>query len=99
MAPPEPEAEFEWDPRKAAANRRKHRVAFEEAVTAFADPLSVTVPDPDHSDPREARYILIGLSERGRLLVVSHAERGTAVRLISARQATRPERGQYEEGE
>lgn len=89
--------EFAWDPREAAANWRKHRVRLVEAVTAFADPLSVTVPD--HSDPREARYILIGGSERGRLLVVSHVERGTALRLISAREATRYERGQYEEGD
>jgi uncharacterized DUF497 family protein len=91
--------DFEWDPRKAAANRRKHRVTFEEAATAFADPLSVTVPDPDHSPARELRYILIGRSDLGRLLVVSHAERGATIRLISARPATRRERGQYEEGE
>jgi uncharacterized DUF497 family protein len=61
--------------------------------------LSVTVPDPDHSDPAESRYILIGLSERGRLLVVSYAERGTAIRIIGAREATRHEREHYEEGE
>ena len=93
------EPDFEWDPRKAAANRRKHRVSFEEAVTAFADVLSLTVPDPDHSDVREARYILVGQSERGRLLAVSHAERGTTIRIVSARPATRREREQYEEGE
>lgn len=93
------EPEFEWDARKAAENWRKHQVRFAEALTAFADPLSVTVPDPDHSDAEEARYILIGRSERGRPLVVSHAERGAAIRLISARQATRHERGRYEEGE
>jgi hypothetical protein len=92
------EPEFEWDVRKAAANRRKHRVTFEEAVTAFADPLSVTIADPDHSEPDDARYILVGLSDRGRLLAVSHAERGSAIRLISARTATRREREQYEEG-
>jgi uncharacterized DUF497 family protein len=76
---------FEWDPHKAATNRRKHRVSFEEAATAFADRLSVTVPDPDHSGARESRYILVGQSERGRLLAVSHAERGTTIRIISAR--------------
>jgi uncharacterized DUF497 family protein len=90
---------FEWDPHKAATNRRKHRVSFEEAATAFADRLSVTVPDPDHSDARESRYILVGQSERGRLLAVSHAERGTTIRIISARPATRREREQYEESE
>ena len=93
------DADFEWDPRKAAQNRRKHGVSFDEAVTAFADPLSVTVPDPDHSAPAEARYILSGRSAEGRLLVVSHAERGTAIRIISARPATRREQAQYEEGE
>jgi hypothetical protein len=92
------EPEFTWDPVKAAKNWRKHRIRFTEAVTSFADPLSVATSDPDHSDPREARYILIGLSERGRLLVVSHVERGTIIRLISARPATRREQGQYEEG-
>ena len=74
-------------------------MSFEEAATAFADRLSVTVPDPDHSDVREARYILVGQSERARLLAVSHAERGTAIRNISARPASRREREQYEEGE
>ena len=92
------EPDIEWDPRKAAANRRKHRVSFEDAVTAFADPFSLTVPDPDHSNVGEARYILVGQSERGRLLAVSHAERGTTIRIISARPATRREREQYEEG-
>jgi uncharacterized protein len=64
------EPAFEWDSGKAAANRRKHGVGFQEAVTAFADPLSVTAPNPDHSGPGEDRYILIGLSNHGRLLVV-----------------------------
>jgi uncharacterized DUF497 family protein len=93
------DADFEWDARKAAGNRRKHGISFEDAVTAFADPLAVTVIDPDHSSAAERRYILVGRSERGRLLVVSHAERGTAIRVISARPATRRERAQYEEGE
>lgn len=93
------EPEFEWDPRKATANQRKHGASFAEAISAFADPLSITVPDPDHSEPADARYILIGLSERGRLLVVAHAERGATIRLIGAREVTRHERRQYEEAE
>lgn len=94
------DADFEWDPHKATANRRKHGVSFAEAVTAFTDLLAVTVPDPDHSAAAgEARYILVGRSTEGRLLVVSHAERGTAIRIISARPATRREQAQYEEGE
>ena len=88
---------FSWDPRKAAANHRKHGVSFEEASTAFADPLSVTVPDPDHSED-ESRFLLVGRSTRERLVVVVHAERGAAeIRLISARLASRSERHQYEE--
>jgi uncharacterized protein len=93
------DADFEWDSRKATENRRKHGVSFEDAVTAFADPLAVTVVDPDHSSTAERRYILVGRSARGRLLVVSHAERDTVIRIISARPATRRERTQYEEGE
>lgn len=90
--------EFEWDPSKAAANYRRHRVRFEEAATAFGDPLSITIPDPDHS-VGESRYILIGRSLLSRLLVVVHLERGTRIRLISARLATRRERRTYEEEE
>jgi uncharacterized DUF497 family protein len=89
--------EFEWDPTKAAANRRKHGVEFEEAATAFADPLSLTIPDPDHS-MGEARYLLLGVSRLGRLLVVGHTERAAHIRLITARPATRRERRTYEEG-
>lgn len=88
--------EFEWDPRKAATNRQKHGVEFEEAVTAFVDPHSVTIPDPDHS-AEEARFILIGRSAILRLLIVVHLERGERIRLISARLATRRERRTYEE--
>jgi len=88
---------FTWDRAKAAANARKHEVVFEEAVTAFADPLSTTIPDPDHS-LEEERCILLGMSERGRLLVVAHADRGNEIRLISARPATPRERKDYEEG-
>ena len=90
--------EFEWDARKDAANRRKHGVSFEEAATAFADPRSLTVPDPDHS-VEEDRFVLLGLSYRGRLLVVVHVERGDNLRIISARKATRTERRQYGEAQ
>jgi uncharacterized protein len=89
---------FSWDPRKAASNLRDHRVSFEEAVTAFGDPLSITIPDPKHSDS-EDRFVLVGLSANSRLLVVIHAERGDDdIRIISARLASRRERTQYEEG-
>jgi hypothetical protein len=85
---------FEWDPRKAAANERKHRVSFDEAMTVFADWDSITIPDPDHSEGEE-RFLVIGLSVRGRLLVVSHAERGDNTRIISARRADAHERRKY----
>jgi uncharacterized DUF497 family protein len=89
---------FTWDPRKAAANKRKHGIDFAEAATAFADPLSLTIPDPDHSEA-EDRFLLVGRSVRERLLVVVHVERAAdEIRLISARRATRRERAQYEEG-
>jgi uncharacterized DUF497 family protein len=87
---------FEWDARKAEGNLRKHRIQFEEACLVFADPLSLTVPDPDHAS--EARFLTIGKSAFGRLLVVVHTERGETIRLISARIATRYERITYEEG-
>jgi uncharacterized protein len=87
---------FTWDLAKAAINLRKHRVSFPEAVTAFADPRSISVPDPDHSVGEE-RWLLIGQSERRRLIVVVHTERGDLIRLISARLATRSERKTYEE--
>ena len=88
---------FVWDTRKAAANRRRHGVDFAEAATAFGDPLSLTVPDPDHSE-HEERFILIGRSERDRLLVVVHVERAAdEIRIISARRAAPHERLQYEE--
>ena len=88
--------EFEWDPKKEAKNLRKHKVAFSEAATVFADTLSTTVPDPDHSED-EARYLLIGLSQRSRLLMVAHTERGERIRIISARTLTPAEREAYEE--
>ena len=89
---------FEWDPEKAIWNLKKHRVSFDEAVTTFYDPLSATFDDPDHSGD-EQRYITIGFSSQGRLLVVGHTERGEIVRIISARAATAHERKKHEEQE
>ena len=89
--------EFEWDPDKAARNLTKHRVAFAEAATVFGDPLAITFFDPGHSDD-EDRYLTFGYSAEGRLLVVSHTDRGNCNRIISARVATRRERKIYEEG-
>jgi len=88
--------EFEWAPGKAAENLRKHRVSFQEAASVFGDSLGATVLDPDHS-AGENRFITIGLSKRGRLLMVAHAERRERVRIISARTLTRSERRAYEE--
>ena len=87
---------FEWDVNKATANQGKHGVSFDEAATAFGDPLSVTILDPDHSSDEE-RFILIGYTYLGSLLVVVHTERGQRIRIISARQATANERREYEE--
>lgn len=87
---------FEWDQKKAAENRAKHRVSFEEAVTVFGDLLGRITDDPRHSEGEE-RYVLLGLSERQRLLAVMFTERGDVIRLISARKATRHERRDYEE--
>jgi uncharacterized DUF497 family protein len=90
--------QFEWDPAKAAANARKHRVTFPEAMTAFADPLGGVIDDPAHS-VGEARFILLAESSRRRLLAVSFTELAPdRVALISARLATRAERRTYEEG-
>jgi uncharacterized DUF497 family protein len=88
---------FIWNARKAAANLKKHGVSFEEASTALADDHAITGADPDHS-VGELRWITFGVSDRGRLLVVSHTEDGDIIRLISGRPATRPERKLYEEG-
>ena len=88
---------FKWDPDKAAANLRKHGVSFEEAVTAFKDDLCATARDLEHS-VAEHRFITFGLSVHERLLTVSHTERGSTVRIISARLITRAERKIYEEG-
>jgi uncharacterized DUF497 family protein len=87
---------FEWDNRKAESNLRAHGASFREATTVFADPLSVTISDPDHSTA-ESRFIDPGLSALGRLLVVPYMGRGSRIRLISARLASRNERRQYEE--
>jgi uncharacterized DUF497 family protein len=89
---------FDWDPRKAHSNRTKHGVSFEEASTVFADPLSSTIPDPFHSSPNDERFVILGSSRRGRLLVVVHLDLGDLIRIISARRATRRERRAYEEG-
>ena len=88
--------EFEWDPKKAAKNLRKHRVSFNEAATVFGDSLCTTVHDPDHS-LAEDRYITVGMSSRRRLVMVAHTERGRRIRIISARELTRAEREAYEE--
>jgi uncharacterized DUF497 family protein len=90
--------EFEWDRRKTARNLARHGVSFQEATSVFDDLLSITVSDPDHSG-EENRFIIVGQSHRGRLLIVSHAERGGRIRLINARELTRTERNVYEEGD
>ena len=87
---------FEWDEKKASRNLIKHAVSFEEAVTVFGDPFSDTFPDPDHSH-HEQRFIIIGASESGKILVVAHTDDGAIVRIISARDATSGERKSYEE--
>ena len=88
---------FEWDESKAATNLRKHGVAFEEAASVFFDALAYTFRDPDHSAGEE-RLLTFGHSQSGRLLAIVHAERDRAIRNISARRATRNERGIYEQG-
>jgi len=87
---------FEWDETKAASNVSKHGVPFEDAVSVFGDPLALTFPDPDHS-VGEKRMLTFGISREDRLLVVVHTERERTVRNISARKATRHERGIYEQ--
>lgn len=88
--------EFEWDAEKAAENFKNHEVAFDEALTVFADPLANIFDDPDHS-AEEQRELIIGHSTAQRLLVVSFSDRGRRTRIISARQATTRERRDYEE--
>ena len=86
---------FEWNEKKAGTNLKKHGVSFEEATTVFGDTWSITIHDPLHSD-EEDRLIIIGHSYRNRLIVVVHTERADKIRLISARPATKQERGFYE---
>ena len=89
--------EFEWDPEKAERNVRRHGVAFTEAMTIFADPLEVTISDVTHSED-EFRFLSLGRSEAGRLLVVAYTERQGRIRIISAREATPKERRDHESG-
>jgi hypothetical protein len=88
---------FEWDAEKAEANLEKHGVTFGEALSAFSDPLSRSIADPDHSADEE-RFVLLGFSSAGRLLAVAHTERADRIRLISARLASKREKRDYEEG-
>jgi len=88
---------IEWDPKKAKSNLKKHGVSFEEAATALSDPMAATGRDPDHSIYEE-RFITFGVSQAGRLLVVSHTEGKAIIRIISARNADKGERELYEEG-
>ena len=87
---------FEWDANKARTNLAKHGIGFEEASTVFGDNLSLTIPDPLHSEV-EDRFVTVGTSHRGKLLVVVHTERGENIRIISARPASRREPKSYEE--
>jgi uncharacterized DUF497 family protein len=89
--------QFDWDKNKAERNLSKHEVSIEEAKTVFDDPLYVDFYDLDHSED-EDRYLLVGQSNRGRLLIVSYTERGNLIRLISAREVTKTERETYEQG-
>jgi hypothetical protein len=88
---------FEWDPKKAVTNLKKHGVSFQEAATVFGDPLAITFQDPDHSE-NEERKLTFGLSLQRRLIVVSHTERKDVTRIINARKMKRKERVIYEEG-
>ena len=87
--------EFEWNPDKAALNFEKHGISFQEAATVFNDNLSVTFPDLAHSIA-ESRYVIIGVSRFGQLLVIAHTDQGEKVRIISARKATLQEKRFYE---
>ncbi len=89
---------FEWDSNKAATNERKHKeISFHEAASMFGDPLAVSFSDLDSSEG-EHRFLVFGVSRSNRLLVVSYTERSGAIRIISAREATRPEGRVYEDG-
>ena len=87
---------FEWDENKSKRNLKKHNVDFEEAKTIFNDPLAITIDDPDHS-VKEDRYLDIGLSSKGRMLVVWYTERNDNIRIIGSRKAIRSEREMYEQ--
>lgn len=89
---------FEWDEDKAKKNFKKHGVSFEEAKMVFNDPFSITIPDPMHSDD-EQRFIDIGNTAEGRILVVAYTERGSKIRIISCRKAVKKEKRVYEEKE
>lgn len=89
--------EFEWDQNKADSNLSKHGISFDEAMTVFDDPLYLDFFDPDHSHDQN-RYIIMGRSSNNRLLLLSYTENGEKIRIISAREATRRERKDYEEG-
>ena len=90
--------QFEWDKNKAVSNLKKHKVSFEEACSVFRDPLAVIFDDEDHSTPEESREIIIGKSEKNRLLLISYTERvENIIRIISSRLATKHERRDYEE--
>ena len=91
------ELSFEWDPKKAATNRERHGISFEDAISVFGDPLARVFGDPDHSD-RESREIIVGHTTSRRLLVVCFVHRRDRIRIFSARRATRQERRDYEEG-
>jgi uncharacterized DUF497 family protein len=87
---------FEWNPRKAESNLKKHGVSFEEAETVFSDPLSLTIPDLKHST-EENRFIITGFSNKQRQLVIAHTDRNDKIRIISARLATAGEKRKYEQ--
>ncbi len=89
---------FEWDEKKAYQNIKKHGISFEEAVTVFGDPFSITIYDPLHSEG-EDRFVILGMSNKNRILVVVHTDRDDRIRIISARKATKKERKQYESNE
>ena len=88
--------QFTWDPAKAAANLRKHGVAFEDASTVFRNPLAKVMPDPTHSG-QEQRWLILGHSAGERLLLVVFTETEERIRIISARDASARERREYEE--
>jgi uncharacterized DUF497 family protein len=90
--------DFEWDPKKAKTNLRKHGISFEEATTVFNDMLATIYQDPDHS-LTERRYLTIGTSAEGRLLHIAFADRGRRIRIINAREVTKKEREFYEKEE